>query len=80
MAKLLDKTFDTAHGAIIVRVQDEVPGIGNVTVHTLYLNGTPDVNAAIAQIETDADTNAQVIHDKLVAAGWTPNGNQTSAG
>lgn len=73
MATMLSKTFDTAHGSVFLEVKDV--HLGNITKHTLYVANTPDVNAAIDQILADADTNAQIVKDKMIAAGWQPNGN-----
>jgi hypothetical protein len=33
------------------------------------------VEAEIARILAEADANAQLIHDRMVAAGWKANGN-----
>jgi hypothetical protein len=69
MSKELSRTFDLQHGAVMVNVQDS---FGNVSAHTLYLNGVPDVNAAIAQILTDTDAAATLLRNRMIAAGWTP--------
>lgn len=73
MATIQAKTFDIAHGAVFLDVQDAI--LGNVTKHTLYVALTPDVDASIAQILTDADANAHTIKNGMIAAGWVPNGN-----
>jgi hypothetical protein len=72
MATLLDKTFDTEHGAVIVRVQD---ALGNVGVHTIYVLGLAGgtVDDAIAS----SDQAAAAIQAAFMAAGWT-NGNPPS--
>jgi hypothetical protein len=74
MATLLDKTFDTQHGAVIVRVQD---ALGNVGVHTIYVLGLGgSVDDAITAILTATDQNAAAIQAAFQQAGWT-NGNPT---
>jgi hypothetical protein len=76
MATLLDKTFDTEHGAVIVRVQD---ALGNVGVHTIYVLGLAGgtVDDAIAAILASSDQAAAAIQAAFMAAGWT-NGNPPS--
>jgi hypothetical protein len=70
------RTFDTGSGAIFLFVQDAI--FGNRSAHTIYVagaNGVADVEAEIARILAEADDHAQVIHDRMVAAGWKANGN-----
>lgn len=76
-ATVLDKTFDTQHGAVIVRVQD---ALGNVGVHTIYVLGlVGTVDDAIAAILTATDQATQAIQAAFTAAGWT-DGNPPSQG
>lgn len=67
MAIELSRTFDLAHGAVVVNIQDE---FGNSSFHTLYVAGVPDVNAAVAQLLLDTDTQATTIRNAMIAAGW----------
>jgi hypothetical protein len=70
------RSFDTGHGAIFVFVQDAV--FGNRSAHTIYVagaNGVADVDSEVIRILAEADANAQVIHDRMVAAGWKADGN-----
>ncbi len=72
MAAELSRTFDHDAAAIHVVVADEY---GKQSFHTLYVAGAAgvaDVDAAIAQILTDTDTQAAVIRARMIAAGWTP--------
>lgn len=67
MAIEISRTFDLPHGAVVVQIKDQ---FNNVSFHTLYLAGVPDVNAAVAQLLTDTDTAAAVIRERMIAAGW----------
>lgn len=72
MATEVSRTFDHDRAAVFVVVKDKYEKQSN---HTLYVAGTAgveDVDAAIAQILTDADAQAEVIRARMVAAGWTP--------
>lgn len=69
MATILSKTFDTAHGAVFLNVKDAV--LGNISVHTIYVAGLQDVQAAIDKALADVDAQAQAIKSGLEAAGWT---------
>ena len=68
MASEQSRTFDLQHGAVVVNVLDSFQ---NVSVHTLYLNGVADVDAAVAKILVDTEAQAQLIRARLLAAGWT---------
>jgi hypothetical protein len=68
MATEISRTFDLPHGAVIVIIQDK---FGNTSPHTLYVAGVPDVNAAVAQLLTDTDTQAEALRTAMIAAGWT---------
>lgn len=67
MATEISRTFDLAHGAVIVNIQDK---FGNVSPHTLYVATVPDVNTAVAQLLTDTDTQATALRAAMIAAGW----------
>jgi hypothetical protein len=67
MATELSRTFDLQHGSIVVNIKDQ---FGNVSVHTLYVAGVPDVNAAVTQLLSDVDAQATVIRNAMIAAGW----------
>lgn len=67
MATELSRTFDIPHGAVVVNIQDK---FGNVSPHTLYVSGVPDVNAAVAQLLADTDTQAEALRAAMIAAGW----------
>lgn len=67
MATEISRTFDLPHGAVIVNIQDK---FGNVAPHTLYVAGVPDVNAAVAQLLADTDTQADALRTAMIAAGW----------
>lgn len=67
MAIEISRTFDIPHGAVVVQIKDQ---FSNVSFHTLYLSGVPDVNAAVAQLLVDTDTAAVVIRDRMIKAGW----------
>lgn len=73
MATILTKTFDTAHGAVYLSIQDAV--LGNITQHTVYVlqpDGTPnDVAAEIANIGVMVDTWANSVKAAMLSAGWT---------
>jgi hypothetical protein len=69
MASEVSRTFDIPHGAVVVQIADS---FGNLSPHTLYLSGVPDVDAAVAQLLTDTEAAAQQLRARLVAAGWTP--------
>lgn len=69
MAIERSRTFDMTSAAVVVGVEDS---FGNMSSHTLYLSGVPDVDAAVAQILIDTDTHAAVIRQRMIAAGWTP--------
>jgi hypothetical protein len=69
MATEISRTFDRDHGSIAVQVRDSY---GHDSFHTIYVAGVPDVDAAVAQLLVDAETQAGVIHARMVAAGWTP--------
>lgn len=70
MATLLSKTFDTAHGAVNLQVQDSV--LGNVSFHTAYLANIANFDTYLAQTLSDADAQAQAVKTNMIAAGWTP--------
>jgi hypothetical protein len=70
MATVIDKQVDSSQGAVFLRVKDAV--LGNETNHTIYFagpSGVADINAAIAQIQLDADANAKILHDRMTANG-----------
>lgn len=67
MAIEISRTFDLQHGAVVVNIKDQ---FGNVAPHTLYVAGVPDVNAAVAQLLIDTDTQAEKIRAAMIAAGW----------
>jgi hypothetical protein len=70
------RRFDTGSGAIFLFVQDGV--FGNRSAHTIYVAGpagVADVDSEVIRILGEADSNAQVIHDRMVAAGWKADGN-----
>lgn len=67
MAQEISRTFDLAHGAVVLQIRDQ---FDSISFHTLYLSGVPDVNAAVAQLLTDTDTAAAVIRERMIAAGW----------
>jgi hypothetical protein len=67
MALEISRTFDLPHGAVVVQIKDQ---FNTVSVHTLYLSGVPDVDAAVAQLLIDTDTAAAVIRERMIAAGW----------
>lgn len=72
MATVTDKKVDVQHGCVYVWIKDEVPSIGNVTQHTIYVTGpnaVTDVNAAIASLCTQADTWAAQISNAMQALG-----------
>lgn len=69
MATEVSRTFDRAHGAVYLVVEDNYGVKGN---HTIYVAMVPDVEARIAEIMTTVDSDAAVIHEKLLAAGWKP--------
>lgn len=69
MATEISRTFDRARGAVYLVVQDSYGVKGN---HTIYVAKVPDVEARIAEILTTVESDAAVIHEKLLAAGWTP--------
>lgn len=69
MATETSRTFDLDHGAVFLGVKDSY---GKESFHTLYVAGVPDVNAAVAQILIDTDTQATAIRTAMIAAGWTP--------
>lgn len=68
MAIEVSRTFDLEHGAVVVAVKDS---LGHLSSHTLYLNGVPNVNAAIAQLLIDTDVAAALLRQRMIAAGWT---------
>jgi hypothetical protein len=75
MATETSRTFDLAHGRIVVTVKDAV--LGNETVHSIYVTGAQgvtDVDAAVEQVKTEADAAATTLHAAFMAAGWQPNG------
>jgi hypothetical protein len=67
MATELSRTFDLAHGAVVVNIQDK---FGNVSPHTLYVSSVPNVDAAVAQLLIDTDTQAAALRTAMIAAGW----------
>lgn len=67
MATEISRTFDLPHGAVVVQIKDQ---FNNVSFHTLYLAGVPDVNAAVENLLTDTDTASALIRERMIAAGW----------
>lgn len=67
MAIEISRTFDLAHGAVVVNIRDK---FGNVSPHTLYVAGVPNVDSAVAQLLIDTDTQAAAIRTAMIAAGW----------
>lgn len=68
MAKELSRTKDVAHGAVIVRVQDNN---GNVAPHTIYvlgLNGQT-VDEAVQEILTATDAATAALNAAFQQAG-----------
>jgi len=72
MATEVSRTFDHDRAAVHVVVADNYQ---KQSFHTLYVAGAAgvaNVDAAIAQILTDTDTQAALIRTRMIAAGWTP--------
>lgn len=69
MATEISRTFDMAHGAVVVSIQDK---FGRVSPHTIYAALVPDINSAVAQLLIDIDTQAETLRANMIAAGWTP--------
>lgn len=69
MATEISRTFDRGRGMVTIAVKDS---FGEVSSHAIYVAKVPDVDARIAQLLTDTETQAEVIHERLVAAGWKP--------
>jgi hypothetical protein len=69
LAKEISRTFDTLRAVVVVNICDE---FGNVSPHSIYLNGTSDVNATVTQLIADTDTATEALRPKMIAAGWTP--------
>lgn len=75
MATEISRTFDVAHGRVVVVVADAV--LGNQSTHSIYVTGptgVTDVDAAVAGIKTSVDASATALHAAFMAAGWQPNG------
>jgi hypothetical protein len=72
MATVISKTVDVQHGCVNVGIKDDVPSVGNVTQHTIYVTGpnaVTDVNAQIAALCTQADIWAAQISNAMQALG-----------
>lgn len=67
MATELSRTFDIPHGAVVSQIKDE---FGNTSFHTFYVALVTDVNAAVAQLLIDIDTQAAALRTAMLAAGW----------
>lgn len=68
MAKELSRTKDTAHGAVIVQVEDKN---GVVTPHTIYVLGLAGktVDQAIADLLTATDAATDALDAAFASAG-----------
>ena len=69
MAKELSRTFDLPAGAVYLVIQDMY---GNLSHHTFYMAGVPDLDSAVTQLLTDTDAQATVIRERMIAAGFSP--------
>ena len=75
MATETSRTFDFAHGAVIVQVSDS---LGRPSSHTIYVTGpagVANIDAAVADILTKTEAAATAMQAAFVAAGWVPSGN-----
>jgi uncharacterized protein (DUF1800 family) len=72
MATEVSRTFDRDAAAVHVVVEDNYHKQSHHTLYVAGASGVADVDAAIAQILTDTDTQAALIRSRMIAAGWTP--------
>jgi hypothetical protein len=69
MAIEISRTFDLAHGAIVLEIKDQ---FGTISFHTIYVSGVSDMNATTTKILADTDAAAAIIRERMISAGWKP--------
>jgi hypothetical protein len=61
------RTFDLHAGAIHVVIEN---AHGHESRHTIYVVGVEDINAHVQQLMADVDSHANLIMNRMKAAGY----------